>query len=312
MSTRLALIRKIAANALTRSALNVVYNFLPWSAKQKFWCCSKVFRWQESYSLESGNWQVRVKERLVTFPLDAESMWLDWDNAVSFLGHDAEIKYCYERLIESNLKPAQFIDVGANFGLDSLFFLIHGIRAISIEPNVRCHDYFKRLSALNNCQCEIVPISLADDQRTVELTFPEKDTWLGTTDSKLSTQWNEKDLIRVTVQQSTLDQLCTTYDLSPDLIKIDTEGAELAVLRGGQKTLRQTQPIVIFESWKGIQRAKLFEFFKAIGYEIIELSLQREPSRHTLDNYTFNESCGINFLAFPSVKAEQVRRALLN
>ncbi len=310
MSARQALIRRIAANALTRSALNYLYNKLPWSAKQKFWCCSKVFRWKESYEVQAGQWQVKIDHKRVTFPLNVESMWLDWDHAVSFLGHDAEVKYCYERLIHSSLRPTIFIDIGANFGLDSLYFLMHGIRAISVEPNVKCHEYFKTLSALNGCSCEIEPIALGEEEGTVDFMFLETDTWLGTTDPTVANQWEGQNRITLQVQQTTLDRLCKGRNLQPQLIKIDTEGSELRVLKGGLETLKQSRPLLILESWPGNQRAPLFSFLQDIDYSLIELSLPPNARYELLDNHLFSASPGVNFIACPAERKVTLQESL--
>lgn len=49
-----------------------------------------------------------------------------------------------------------------------------------------------------------------------------------------------------------------------DLIKIDVEGHEEAVIRGGRKTIERDQPIIIFECFHG--GAEIIEFLSRIGY----------------------------------------------
>jgi hypothetical protein len=44
-----------------------------------------------------------------------------------------------------------------------------------------------------------------------------------------------------------VDNLVERYRLHPGFIKIDTEGAELLVLRGALKTLQQEHPVILFE-----------------------------------------------------------------
>jgi hypothetical protein len=46
------------------------------------------------------------------------------------------------------------------------------------------------------------------------------------------------------VNQITLDEFCATRDLKPELIKIDTEGAELNILRGAVDVLKNHRPII--------------------------------------------------------------------
>jgi FkbM family methyltransferase len=52
------------------------------------------------------------------------------------------------------------------------------------------------------------------------------------------------DWTSVTVESTTVDDLCREHDLSPRLIKIDVEGAELEVLRGCRSVLQSCRPVV--------------------------------------------------------------------
>ncbi len=45
-------------------------------------------------------------------------------------------------------------------------------------------------------------------------------------------------------KQITLDQFCIERGLSPEIIKIDTEGAEVGILKGAANTLRKHRPIL--------------------------------------------------------------------
>ena len=76
---------------------------------------------------------------------------------------------------------------------------------------------------------------------------------------------------KINVPMITLDSICIPK--SPSLIKIDVEGYELNVLKGGLRFLEQHYfPPLLFEAW-GLdwfknQRYELFEYCKKIGYEI--------------------------------------------
>ena len=43
----------------------------------------------------------------------------------------------------------------------------------------------------------------------------------------------------------TLDSFCSQHKLSPDLIKIDVEGAELGVLKGARETIQSHKPMIV-------------------------------------------------------------------
>jgi FkbM family methyltransferase len=52
---------------------------------------------------------------------------------------------------------------------------------------------------------------------------------------------------KITVKGITLDSIVQKFDLKNPLIKIDTEGAEAHVIKGGLETFKQQNPIVIME-----------------------------------------------------------------
>jgi hypothetical protein len=51
----------------------------------------------------------------------------------------------------------------------------------------------------------------------------------------------------IDVPVETLDHFCAVRQLRPDIIKIDVEGAELDVLRGGRETLARPGVVVFVE-----------------------------------------------------------------
>jgi hypothetical protein len=69
------------------------------------------------------------------------------------------------------------------------------------------------------------------------------------------------------------------------LLKIDVEGHELEVLKGGIETLKANNyPPIIFEAWTWKpwyqeKRTALFDYLKGHGYNIIELG-QNNIARH--------------------------------
>src|SRR4029077_11842022 len=64
-------------------------------------------------------------------------------------------------------------------------------------------------------------------------------------------------------------------DLPISLVKIDVEGGELGVFRGGIQTLRRSRPIIVFEcglggaDWFGVEPEEIYECVTgAIGLRI--------------------------------------------
>jgi FkbM family methyltransferase len=76
----------------------------------------------------------------------------------------------------------------------------------------------------------------------------------------------------ITVNVSTLDQ--ELGELDPTVVKIDVEGAELAVLEGGRELISRSRPLVIFEhvsdasALYGASSDDSWELLSGFGYEI--------------------------------------------
>lgn len=94
---------------------------------------------------------------------------------------------------------------------------------------------------------------------------------------------NEKDET-ITVIKKRLDDVIPE-GTKIDFIKIDTEGGDLDVLKGAEKTIRTHQPLVVFEfgiggsDIYGATPEMLYEFMHAVGYRILLLSawLKNKP-----------------------------------
>jgi FkbM family methyltransferase len=88
----------------------------------------------------------------------------------------------------------------------------------------------------------------------------------------------------VDVEVTTLDTLAVGRDFA--LIKIDVEGAQYQVLRGGLALLRRCRPVVVFEHGRmaeadyGTTSRMLFELFASCGMGVqgLEGFLKREPA----------------------------------
>lgn len=60
--------------------------------------------------------------------------------------------------------------------------------------------------------------------------------------------------------------------ISPNVIKVDVEGAELSVLMGVQTTLRETRPLIFLSTHSEALQYACFEYLKELGYTLEVLS----------------------------------------
>jgi FkbM family methyltransferase len=246
-----------------------------------------------------GRWVVDFAGRPIVLPLRRD-FGLSWCVALGFHGYDPEVHQFYEWLVRSPRRPRVFFDVGANYGAHALRFLRHGIRTVVFEPNAACHAYFEEACALNDVSAKIETVVLADRPGSAQLWIPQSETYLATVVPEVRAQWRDRtDVMTIKARQTTLDRFVGEYAVAPDLIKIDTEGSELAVLRGTRGLLARPRPLVVFESWPTSgDRAAIFDLMADADYEIQPLA---SPFREApgVGRPAFMESPVHNFLARP-------------
>ena len=289
-----------AARCLPRKGLNAIYNRL--SYRQKGIChakFAKIFRHGDTV-VEPGEWIVKFCGRQVRVPLHPDSMWLDWDSALSVLGHEPEIKETYEALIGKGCAPRCVFDIGASYGLHSLLLLAHGVRVISFEPNPACHEFLKRLENLNGLQFSVEGTAVGSTDGTAELCFPDTNTWLGSIDpNRIRDLSREHELRCVKVPCISLDSYVRKSGLVPDVIKLDTEGSELQILEGASNTLESGKPTLVFECWRNSDREQLWRFLDRTGFATVRLPLLSPGDATPIELSAFLHSNESNFAALP-------------
>jgi len=141
---------------------------------------------------------------------------------------------------------------------------------------------------------------LGERDDCVTLQYPLRDTWLGSTEPHVTRPLQTLDTLKtVRVRQRRLDDYLADIGSRRLLIKIDTEGSQLRVLRGGLEILRQKHPLVIFESWPGSERGDLFELLRSIAFDVVALPWSPDAASQSLDLDAFLVSAANDFIAVP-------------
>lgn len=230
---------------------DLFYNDLTYTEKAAFHAAhAKRFRGREP----SKEWpaltifMVEFLGQKIKLPIRRDYLWLDWDTALSILGHDIGVKRFYEEKIDSGIDL--FIDIGANYGTHTFLFKSAGVWTLSFEPNPSCYEWFYLTCLLNSWYTENwEQVALGSHPGEVALTYPERDTWLGSVCPDVAKRLRSQfDVQAVSVPVRTLDEF---IDLPGTrvLIKIDVEGAEGAVLRGAKQFIEKRRPTIVIESW---------------------------------------------------------------
>lgn len=138
------------------------------------------------------------------------------------------------------------IDVGANEGgvLADVVRLAPGGRHLAFEPL----PHLARALAAAYPTVDVRELALSDGARAAEFVHVvTRPGWSGFRERPYP---GDERLERLTVQTAALDDVLPA-GLVPALVKIDVEGAELEVLRGARRTLREHRPVVLLEHGLG-------------------------------------------------------------
>lgn len=193
-------------------------------------------------------------------PRDEDGALVAWDSFV--------VKSFYEHMRQ--FKNPVVLDIGASMGSFTLLPVIHcGAQVIAFEPNPDVFDILARNVWLNHIEDRVtlMPYAVSDVTGTAALQVPEHKGLSGF--STLGDMLRVGSYAPIQVKTCHLDGL---YLGRIDLIKIDTEGAELLVLRGGENTIKRFMPDILLEYCAentrqfGYEPEELIELLCSWGY----------------------------------------------
>ncbi len=131
-----------------------------------------------------------------------------------------------EYYFKSGKKDPVIIDCGGNIGMSVLYFktLFPAARIICFEPDPRTFSFLKKNVEINDFKnVDLYNKAISGEEGT--LPFFIEDFRAGITSSLLRSRGGERS---INVETLLLSKLINKY--KPDCIKIDTEGAEAAIL----------------------------------------------------------------------------------
>ena len=163
-----------------------------------------------------------------------------------------------------------YVDVGANRGqvLRDAVRVAPAGRHFAFEPIPELAAQVARSFP----SVEVRAKALGENPETTEFChFRTMDGWSGLRRRpEISDTVGEPEYINVEV--STLD--IEMHGVTPAVVKIDVEGAEVAVLRGGRDLLTSVRPLIIFEhvyeasALYGAERGAPWDLLTELGYEV--------------------------------------------
>ena len=194
-----------------------------------------------------------------------------------------------EDFLKSLIRPNDyFIDIGANIGHISISLKknLPSINCLAIEANPNTFKILNNNIKLNKLDIRTINCAVGDvnnstikfqDSISDECNSVISDRMLKKNDENIYVVEHKNEL---SVEVKTLDFLINYFSISNNirLIKIDTEGYELFVLKGGKNILEKTE-MIYFEYWDKLTKKynytnkEIFSFLRNLGFDIYEISI---------------------------------------
>ena len=181
-----------------------------------------------------------------------------------------EISY----IINSIHEGETAIDIGAHKG-GYLYNILKQIgpkgHLYAFEPQTILYNYLvslKRIFKWSNVTIE--HIALSDNVGSVKLFIPANKGKPTSPGASIVGSNNFREFKTEEVETDTLDRYCERNHIKPGFLKVDVEGNELNVFKGGAETLKKYRPKLIFEcEERHVGKEKVletFRFLEGLGY----------------------------------------------
>lgn len=170
----------------------------------------------------------------------------------------------------------QVIDIGAHIGLFSVVcsqLVGKEGKIVCFEPTPGTYKLLQQTLKLNHCE-NVIPVQAAVSSKEGQATFYISTENEGNNSNSLVGNNTLQKMEGYDVQLKTIDSIVAEYVISPNLIKIDVEGAELDTLKGGLNTFSTLKPNIILGlhpeaiKRKGDSLEQIWDLLVNASYEI--------------------------------------------
>jgi len=190
-----------------------------------------------------------INEIRIEIPLQDQTgpgFYLNFGGPQAFYHYEEAEKL---EIVRAMPREGVFLDIGANIGLFSTYVskLLPQARCYAFEPSALLAECIRRTCRLSPFpRIEVQELCLSDREGTVDLHMHRKNSGgnsiiegnIGTAEQGAA----------LSVKSLTMDTWVSQAQVPRvDVIKIDVQGAEMLVLRGGKKTIERYKPTLLIE-----------------------------------------------------------------
>jgi FkbM family methyltransferase len=204
------------------------------------------------------------------------------ENAAHFFGvWEPDIaEFIYSALNKGN-KGSIMLDIGANIGATTIPQAVNypNLNFVCIEAHPAVYERLQENISINQLRnVQIFNKAITNSQSGQHVEFYAQDVTSENFGlSSLTLNHDIENFEKITIEASSVDTLLKNIEGKVCLIKIDTQGGELAILHSATNTIIHHRPIIIFEfeeeyhSNPKQQRAEIYRFFEENGYQLFTM-----------------------------------------
>jgi FkbM family methyltransferase len=166
------------------------------------------------------------------------------DNYLEAVGNDFEPHMV--NLYRALITPEDVVaDIGANIGLTAILFSNMAKKTFAFEPSPSTFNILSRNLASNHIKnVEVINLGLGKQEETLTITFAKNNRSGGYVSDKIRPETGH---ITEDIRIDTLDHFFSSSKNTPTFLKIDVEGFEKNVIKGGTTFLQRARPVVVME-----------------------------------------------------------------
>ncbi len=177
-----------------------------------------------------------------------------------------------------------FVDVGANCGstLVEVFGNNPEINYLGFEPNHNSFRFLSKIAKLNQIKASLFPFACTDESKVTHLFLNSDFDPCATIDKRIKLDEFD-DYGGLPIAGYKLDDVLPNSIPNSFILKIDVEGSEIEVFKGGLKTINFKRPFIIAEvlnsmtkkevNFNNSRKLELEKILKQINYKIYLLKL---------------------------------------
>jgi FkbM family methyltransferase len=176
--------------------------------------------------------------------------------------------------LTSSLSAKTMFDIGANVGLYGFMFasVVPDRSVVLFEPDPTNAALIRStISRSNLANRRLVEAAVSDVAGKVTFGVDPLSGATGSLnleESFISTHHGIRPPV-VEVESVPLDQFSSSPETDPDVMKIDAEGAELRIFKGGERLFSRSLPMLFFECDRN--QAEIQQFLSGLGYVFFDL-----------------------------------------